>query len=85
VTLAISTGGISPALSRKLREELDRSPQRETDCCIAWADAGGLLGEVRAELRARGVAVSAEHWQACLTPDVLELYGVPLDESRAPR
>ncbi|MSQ12335.1 MAG: bifunctional precorrin-2 dehydrogenase/sirohydrochlorin ferrochelatase [Dehalococcoidia bacterium] len=73
VTVAVSTGGLSPALARRLREGLERSPARGADCCIAWADAGELLGEVRANLRARGVNVSAEHWQACMSRELLEL------------
>lgn len=73
VTVAASTGGISPALARRLKDELDASPRRGTACCLAWSDAGELLGEVRAELRGRGVSIPAERWQACMTEDVLAL------------
>jgi len=73
VTVAASTGGLSPALARRLKDELDASPNRGTDCCLAWSDGGAVLGEVRADLRRRGVQVAAAHWQACMTEDVLAM------------
>ncbi len=73
VTVAASTGGISPALARRLKDELDASPRRGTDCCLAWSDGGEVLGAVRADLRRRGVQVPAARWQACMTEDVLTM------------
>jgi siroheme synthase-like protein len=67
VTLAISTGGASPALARKLRETLAQEP------VLAWADLAGVLAQVRKELKQRRAAVDPERWQCCLTPDLLEL------------
>ncbi len=68
VTAAISTGGLSPALARKLREELQASP------ALDYADMAPMLSEVRLELRQEGTAVDADHWQTCLNRDILALY-----------
>jgi siroheme synthase-like protein len=73
VTVAASTGGISPALARRLKDELDASPRRGTECCLAWSDGGEVLGAVRADLRGRGVSIPAEHWQACMAEDILAM------------
>ncbi len=67
VTLAISTGGASPALARKLRESLTGSPDFE------WADLSGVLSQARRQIRATGVSVSPQSWQRCMTPALLEL------------
>jgi len=67
VTLAISTGGASPALARKLRETLAQEP------VLAWADLAGVLAQARKELKQRRAVVDPERWQCCLTPDLLEL------------
>ena len=68
VTAAISTGGLSPALARKLREELQASP------ALDYADMAPMLSEVRLELRQEGTVVAADHWQTCLNRDILALY-----------
>ena len=68
VTAAISTGGLSPALARKLRVELQASP------ALDYADMAPMLSEVRLELRQEGKAVDADHWQTCLNRDILALY-----------
>ena len=68
VTAAISTGGLSPALARKLRVELQASP------VLDYADMAPMLSEVRLELRQEGTAVDADHWQSCLNRDILALY-----------
>ena len=67
VTLAISTGGASPALARKLRESLTDSPDLE------WADLAGVMAGVRARLRERGIAIDPQRWQCCLQPELLQL------------
>lgn len=67
VTVAISTGGASPALARKLREALAGSPALE------WADLAPVLSKARKEIKKRGVAVDPQRWQCCLTPDLLRL------------
>lgn len=57
ITLAASTSGTSPALARRLREELD---MYLTDDMPALAD---LLAEVRQEVRARGIKIENDTWQ----------------------
>jgi siroheme synthase-like protein len=57
ITLAASTSGTSPALARRLREELD---DYLTEDMPALAD---LLAEVRKEIRARGIKVENDTWQ----------------------
>ena len=60
ITLAASTGGTSPALARRLREELEAYLTEEMP---ALAD---LLGEVRAELKSRDRLPDAEIWQVAI-------------------
>lgn len=57
ITLAASTSGTSPALARRLREELDAYLTEEMP---ALAD---LLAEVRQEMRAHGITVESDTWQ----------------------
>lgn len=68
VTVAISTGGLSPALAKKIRLELEGSD------ALGYADLIELVAEVRGEVRRRGVAVSPSRWQAALSAEVLELH-----------
>ena len=68
VTLAISTGGASPSLARRLKEELARC------AAVQWADVAPLLSEARQELKRQGVRVTPNHWQTCLTDELLALY-----------
>lgn len=67
VAIATSTGGASPALARKFREELSRSRLLE------YADLTPLLSEARADLKRLNVTVSPDHWQTCITEELLEL------------
>jgi siroheme synthase-like protein len=62
--IAISTGGRSPALARRVREDLDRLLPAE------YADLLPLLAQVRAELRDEGADVPPERWQSAVD-DVL--------------
>ena len=57
ITLAASTSGTSPALARRLREELDAYL---TEDMPALAD---LLAEVRQEMRTHGIKVESDTWQ----------------------
>ena len=67
VTLAISTGGASPALARKLRESLDHSQLLE------YADLSPILSQAREEVRRRGIRVHPDRWQSCITDELVAL------------
>jgi siroheme synthase-like protein len=78
VVLAISTGGLSPALARWLRQEL------ETYVSEDFERLAQLLADVRVELRERGVTVAAEAWQRSIDARLLELIADGrFDEARA--
>jgi siroheme synthase-like protein len=69
ITVAVSTGGASPALARAVRERLEG----------ALPEAYGPLGEVaataRRELRASGRRASAQDWHAALDDGLGALLG----------
>jgi len=67
IVLAASTGGASPALARRLRQDL------ETFLTDEYALLGEVLAEVRRELRAAKVAVDAEVWQKAIDGRLWEL------------
>ena len=69
MVLAVSTGGLSPALARRLREELEAYLSDD------FAPLVELLAEVRGDLRARGVSVDAEAWQRAIDGRLRELLG----------
>jgi precorrin-2 dehydrogenase/sirohydrochlorin ferrochelatase len=65
ITIAISTAGKSPALSRKIRSELEKNFGTE------YASLALLINEVRSELKRRGVTVNSDDWQEVLDLDSL--------------
>jgi len=65
LTIAVSTAGVSPALARKIRKNLEKSLGKE------YASLVSLIGEVRSALKKRGCAVDGEAWQK-----VLELHSL---------
>jgi len=67
VAIAISTGGASPALARKLRETLTDSRH------LQWADATGVLSKARQVIKDEQVAIDPQRWQCCMTSDFLAL------------
>ena len=67
VTIAVSTGGASPALARKFREELSAASLLE------YADLAPLLSFARGELKRMGVRVEPDHWQTCITGELLAM------------
>ena len=62
LTLAISTGGGSPAMARRVREELSDYLDAET------SSLAELVAELRAELREQGAfrSIPAEAWQSAM-------------------
>ena len=64
ITVAASTGGTSPALARRLREELESYLTEEMP---ALAD---LLAEVRRDLRSRDIAPDPDVWQEAIDEEL---------------
>ena len=74
VVVAASTGGASPALARRFREELSGTNRVKSHYGVMeYADLAPLLSEARGELTCLGVRLKADHWQACLTDDLVDL------------
>ena len=67
VTLAISTGGASPALARKLRETLAQAEALE------WADLADVLAQARRIVKERRLVIDPERWQCCITRELLTM------------
>ncbi|HEX2439308.1 MAG TPA: bifunctional precorrin-2 dehydrogenase/sirohydrochlorin ferrochelatase [Methylomirabilota bacterium] len=67
LTVAVGSGGASPALTRALREHLDAT------LGVEWAALGELASGARLELRAAGRAAGAEAWRRALGGDVRAL------------
>ena len=67
VTVATSTGGASPALARTFREKIERSR------ILEYADLAPLLSEARAHLKRERLKVSPDHWQHCITEELLDM------------
>jgi siroheme synthase-like protein len=67
LTVAVATGGTSPALSRAIREEL------ETYLTAEYATLAELAAEARREVRAAGRVIPADAWRRALGPEVRRL------------
>jgi len=67
LTVAVSTGGRSPALARTIREELEFYFTAEYEALVK------LAGEVRVALQERGIVLPFEVWQKALSGDVRQL------------
>jgi precorrin-2 dehydrogenase len=67
LTVAVATGGSSPALARAIRAEL------ETYLTADYATLAAIAAEARRELRAAGRPATAEAWQRALGPEVRRL------------
>ena len=67
LTVAVSSGGGSPALARTIREELDVHLSQE------YEQLAKLAAEARAELHKRSLNVPFETWRKALSGDVRRL------------
>lgn len=67
LSVAVSTGGTSPALARAIREELERYLTAE------YATLAAIAAEARRELRAAGLVADAATWRRALGPEVRRL------------
>ncbi|MEA1958403.1 MAG: NAD(P)-dependent oxidoreductase [Chloroflexota bacterium] len=65
LSIAVSTGGASPALARRIRERLEGDFGEEYETLLS------LVGRVRAELKQGGIIVSGDGWHDALDLDVL--------------
>jgi precorrin-2 dehydrogenase / sirohydrochlorin ferrochelatase len=65
VSIAVSTGGRSPALARKIRSGLEVHFARE------YAELALLVGAARVELKKEGTRASRREWQDALDLDAL--------------
>lgn len=64
LTVAVSSGGGSPALARTIREELEMHMSQD------YEQLAKLAAEARAELRKRSLTVPFETWRKALSGDV---------------
>jgi len=71
LTVAVSTGGASPALARKIRTSLEHTFGEEYQALLS------LVGEVRSAMKKKGVKATGDTWQEALDLDLL----VPLVRS----
>ena len=67
ITVAVSTGGVGPALARHIRQKLEGVLGPE------YAGLARVVADVRQTLRTRGRRASPERWQTCLNDSLLEL------------
>ena len=65
LTVAVSTGGKSPALAHRIKEELENIFGDDYATLLA------LVGRVRSELRQSGVTATGEDWQRALDINML--------------
>jgi siroheme synthase-like protein len=65
LTLAVSTGGMSPALARKIRTRLEKEFRKE------YATLVSLISQVRSDLKKSGITVTPGAWQNAIDLDSL--------------
>ncbi len=67
ITLAISTGGASPALARKMRETLSEAR------VLQWADLADVLAQARRVIKEKRTVIDPTRWQCVITEELLEM------------
>jgi precorrin-2 dehydrogenase/sirohydrochlorin ferrochelatase len=65
ITIAISTGGMSPALARKLRSRLEKIFGDE------YSILARITNEVRSEIKGQGLEVNNDAWQEAIDLDAI--------------
>lgn len=65
ITIAVSTGGKSPALARKIRSRLEKEMGDE------YASLASLISEVRGEIKQQGIKIDGNGWQEAIDLDQL--------------
>ncbi len=65
VAVAVSTGGLSPALARKIKTKLEGELGEE------YASLVLLVDEVRSEVKRQGIKVDGDGWQKALDLDLI--------------
>jgi precorrin-2 dehydrogenase/sirohydrochlorin ferrochelatase len=74
VIVATSTSGASPALARRFREMLNGECRLESRHeLMDFADLAPLLSETRLKLLDQGIRLNLDHWQACITDELIDL------------
>ena len=74
VIVATSTGGASPALARRFREILNGECRLDSRHeLMDFADLAPLLSDARKQLLDNGIRLNLDHWQACLTDELIDL------------
>lgn len=64
LVVAVSTGGKSPAMARRMREELEQLLTPE------YGDLLEVLAQVRSQVRKLHLRPSPEYWQACIDEEL---------------
>ncbi len=67
LSIAVSTGGRSPAFARRVREELERQFPEE------WAQVLEIVSAVREEMMRGGKRAPGDLWQRAISAEVMDL------------
>lgn len=65
LTIAISTGGKSPIIAKKIRERIEESFSDEYKILI------NLVGDIRSQLKKEGINISTKRWESAIDIDSL--------------
>jgi len=69
----VADGQPCQTLARKFREVLDGSPVESSHPVMEYADLAPLLADARAEIRGKGITLFTDHWQACITDNLVDM------------